>query len=390
MTSQRAYLQSHPWLTFTADLRAASPRLWIMLGECQSMCGRIASVPLRPDTAVRLHRIYLAKGALATTAIEGNTLSENEVLRHLEGKLELPPSRKYLAREIDNIVEASNRMLREISEGVVPDLCPDRIRELNRLALSGLEVDEGVVPGELRFHSALVGRYRGAPAEDCAHLLEKLCAWISGPGFSGGNDLRITNAIIKAALAHLYLSWIHPFGDGNGRTARLVEFRILISSGVPAVSTHLLSNHYNLTRTEYYRQLDRAGKSGDVVPFIQYVVQGFLDGLRQQLEVIRELQREVTWRDYIHEFFRNVTSESDIRRRHLILDLSPGGKPVPLSGIPLVSTRLAQVYATKNERTLLRDLEFLIGAGLVEKGKEGYRAKREVILGFQSDKTERI
>jgi Fic family protein len=87
-------------------------------------------------------------------------------------------------------------------------------------------------------------------------------------------------AILKAVVAHLYLAWIHPFGDGNGRTARLVEFQILLSSGVPSPAAHLLSNHYNQTRSEYYRQLDRASKSGgELAPFIEYGARGFVAGL---------------------------------------------------------------------------------------------------------------
>ena len=56
---------------------------------------------------------------------------------------------------------------------------------------------------------------------------------------------------------------------------------ILVISGVPAPAAHLLSNHYNQTRSEYYRQLGRASQSGgDVLPFITYAVRGFVDGLR--------------------------------------------------------------------------------------------------------------
>jgi hypothetical protein len=82
----------------------------MLLGEARSKCEHIANVPLRPATAEQLHLLYLAKGALATTAIEGNTLSEDEVVRHLQGKLQLPPSKEYLAKEIDNIVAACNRI----------------------------------------------------------------------------------------------------------------------------------------------------------------------------------------------------------------------------------------------------------------------------------------
>jgi hypothetical protein len=79
MTIKKTYSETHPWLTFSVDLSKASPKLWIMLGECQSKCEYISRVPLRPDTARQLQRLYLAKGALSTTAIGGNTLNEEEV-----------------------------------------------------------------------------------------------------------------------------------------------------------------------------------------------------------------------------------------------------------------------------------------------------------------------
>ena len=72
----RTYETTHPWLTFQLDLRKARPQLWMMLGEAQSKCEHIARVPLRPQIAQELHQVYLVKGVLATTAIEGNTLSE--------------------------------------------------------------------------------------------------------------------------------------------------------------------------------------------------------------------------------------------------------------------------------------------------------------------------
>ncbi len=79
-------------------------------------------------------------------------------------------------------------------------------------------------------------------------------------------------------MAHLYIAWIHPFGDGNGRTARFLEVKILLRAGIPTVAAHLLSNHYNATRSAYYRQLQRASASGGyVAPFIQYALQGFID-----------------------------------------------------------------------------------------------------------------
>src|SRR5262249_55582331 len=136
-------------------------------------------------------------------------------------------------------------------------LTVEKIKHYNRLILDGLELQEGVEPGEIRTHSVVVGNYRGAPAADCEQLLSQLCRWLNSDDFRSDDDaqLRAPLAIVKAAVAHLYLAWIHPFGDGNGRTARLLELQILLSSGFAMPTTQLLSNHYNATRGEYYRQL---------------------------------------------------------------------------------------------------------------------------------------
>ena len=82
----RTYLKTHPWLKFNVDLRQLNYTIWTALGEAQSKCEHISGVPLRPTVARELHKLFLAKGVLATTAIEGNTLTESEVLQHLHRK----------------------------------------------------------------------------------------------------------------------------------------------------------------------------------------------------------------------------------------------------------------------------------------------------------------
>ena len=354
-----------------------------MLGECQSKCEHIAKVPLRPDTAWELYQIYLVKGILASAAIEGNTLSEQEARDHLEGKLKLPLSREYLGREISNILDGCNTVLEAISIGEIPPLTVESVKEANRTILKDLDLDENVVVGEIRKHAVGVGRYRGAPPENCEYLLEKLVEWLNGDDFRPSENRGIVYAIIKAVLAHLYLAWIHPFGDGNGRTARLLEFQILLTAGVPAASSHLLSNHYNLTRTQYYRELDRSSKSGsDSLPFLSYAVGGFLDGLKQQIDTIWAQQWDITWRNYVHEHFSDKTSPSHTRRRHLVLDLSLQDEPISALKIPETSARLARAYAKRTHKTLIRDLNEMTQASLIQKTTKGYRANKEIILAF--------
>ncbi len=385
----RTYERTHPWLKFSVNLSQAPPDLWVMLGECQSKCEHISNTPILPQVQADLLQIYLAKGSLATAAIEGNTLSEEEVIQHLEGKLRLPPSKKYLGVEIDNIVNACNTVLDFIRAGrQAPPLIAKEIETINKLMSANLEMDDEVVPGEIRTHSVGVPGYRGAPAEDCEYLLERLCQWLAGPVFDPPENMGVVYAIIKAILAHLYLAWIHPFGDGNGRTARLVELRILMSSGVPHPAAHLLSNHYNQTRSEYYRQLRRASASGgDVLPFMRYAVQGFLDGLRGQLMMIHDQQWLVVWRDLVWGKFGGKGTHAQIRRRRLVFALSRQAAPVPISELPELDPKLMLAYAGKTRKAIARDVNALIDLGLVSKDKSGVRVRTEALLGFQAVKT---
>lgn len=382
------YETTHPWITFHFDANRLSSRAWLLLGEACSKCNHIATAPLRPDVAKRLYQVYLAKGVAATTAIEGNTLSEEEVLRHLEGKLNLPASKAYLQQEIDNVLQASNAIAEQIIKGEQTPLTTERIKNWNRQLLHDLPLEPDVVPGEVRTHSVVVMRYKGAPAADCQELLERLCQWLNAPEFRPTNpENRMVWGILRAILAHLYLAWIHPFGDGNGRTARLMELQILLDAGVPMPASHLLSNFYNQTRTEYYRQLDYASRSGgDVFPFIEYALQGFVDGLKEQLEVVRDYQWEVVWRDLVFRTFSGRSGATEDRRRELALALSTQAKPVTLSQIPELNNRLVLAYHHKTARTIQRDLQELIEMKLARRigsqSNASYEANRERILSF--------
>ncbi|MEX2382538.1 MAG: Fic family protein [Opitutales bacterium] len=381
------YEKSHPWIQYTLSLPSADYLLWLRLGEIASKCEHLAGVPLRPEIARELHEVFLAKGVLATTAIEGNTLNEEQVRQEIQGKLDLPPSQHYLQQEIQNILSVCNDEIKAQlghSENKM-GLCPDLIKTYNARVLYQLEVEEDVVPAQLRTHSVVVGNvYRGAPPQDGEYLLRRLCDWLNGSDFiAPRDDLKVPFALIRAIVAHIYLAWIHPFGDGNGRTARLVEFHILFSSGVPLPAAHLLSDHYNRTRTQYYRELDKASKSnGDLLPFIHYATQGFLDGLRGQLGRIREQQMTVAWENYVHALFRDKkSSATQKRRRDLVLELSNHGW-VRVHDLEELSPKVARMYAAAGDRMLQRDLNALAKMRLIDRLHGKVRARRHIIQAF--------
>src|SRR5437016_4762804 len=378
------YLSFHPWLTFSVDFRHAPVSLWTTLGECHSKCEHIAGVPLRPDVAKILHSVYLAKGIGGTTAIVGNTLSEAEVLKHVEGKLEVPPSKEYLKQEIDNILQEQNRMLDRVAHQKTLPVSVPRLRELNKVVLRGLALEDNVVPGEIRTYSVGVMNYQGAPWNECEYLLSTLCDWLNGKDFEPCAGLSAGHmAILKAIIGHLYIEWIHAFGDGNGRTGRLLEVQILLFSGVPAPACQLLSNHYNQTRKTYLAQLRAASESGgNIIPFIGYALEGFLEGLREQLAYIRKLQMDVAWINFVHEVFGRENTKAAGRQKHLLLDLSEKQGPVDIADIDHLSPRLAKAYAGMNPRTLVRDVEVLEQRQFIVRDGKTIRANTALIAQF--------
>lgn len=385
MDKPRDYETSHPWIRFQLDLKPATWEFWNHVGEAHSKCRHLARTPLPPAMAHDMEQVYLAKGAQASAAIEGNSLNEEQAVAAVEGKLEVPESQEYLKQELDNVIRALADIENEVHQTGRFDISPEGLRELNRRVLDGLELEDHVVPGEFRTQGILVGTvYRGAPAQDCGYLVQAMCDWLNGPDFSpnGGDHAKdFLLAMLKAVIAHVYIAWIHPFGDGNGRTARLVEFGILAAAGVPSVAAHLLSNHYNQTRTSYYRQLEHASKSGgDLIPLLAYAAKGFVEQLQQQLESVHDWILRATWTNYVHSLFTDPTVTAK-RQRDLVLAL-PSDDFIPRAKLTALTPSLAQAYATKKSKTVTRDLNALEQMELIERSPKGIRARREIMLSF--------
>lgn len=81
----------------------------------------------------------------------------------------------------------------------------------------------------------------------------------------------VMHPVLRAALVHLRLVTIHPFGDGNGRLARIAMNRELWASGFP-----LFDIPY-VRRRSYYTALERSQLTKDEVPFVRWFARRYLD-----------------------------------------------------------------------------------------------------------------
>ena len=82
------------------------------------------------------------------------------MLQRLAGQLELPLSKEYLGKEIDNMISAYNGIADRVAEGSPVPLGIETLCQLNRQILEGLDLDPGVEAGKLRHHNVAAGPYR--------------------------------------------------------------------------------------------------------------------------------------------------------------------------------------------------------------------------------------
>lgn len=363
-----AISRTYPWLSFRFDASILSSRVWMLLGEAQSKCRHIAFVPLTPDVMAEMTETHLMQGALASVAIEGNSLSIEDAAAIMRGDDSIPPSKAYQKRELENLRD----LLRSVAARRDGVLCSDWFVEQNKALLAGAPNGAEVKPGVIGVHQMQVGDYIAPPPQASAGLLNDLCVWLTGEAFAPDAEQNaVAWAILKALYAHLYFVWIHPFGDGNGRLARLLEVKILRAAGVNPLCLHLLSNHYNITRTEYYRHLSRARRGNEgLCGFIEYALQGFVDGLREHVDRVMQHVHAVTWENHVYEAFRDKKAPIWKRRRLLLLSLpfgfGPSGfKGVTIADIPRLNSDLFRLYRQISPRALSRDMTALEEMGFL-------------------------
>ncbi|MCY4526724.1 MAG: Fic family protein [Anaerolineaceae bacterium] len=403
----RGYLRSHDFIDFKLDLNQLDWRAWHTLGQVEESLSQLADTLLPPGQERGLHELYLLRGARATIAIEGNTLEEEDIARIATGRDIHPETRgveKYEVSEARNIVALYNHIAQQIFNELEFRVDVETILDYNRRILRGIAIEAGASPGgEFRSHPVTIGKIsgapQGAPQDDVPYLTQRLCDWLY-------HDLRglaalgpLAQGIIRAFLAHLYIAWIHPFADGNGRTARAIELHMLIAANVPDIAAHLPSNFYHRTREEYYQALDQSRAQGPV-PFLQYALRGFAQLLREQRQEISTRQRTNLWETFVQQQFEGRNSELQQRRRTLALALADAlEEPVAMEKIPQLSPAL-RAYYFKKPRILKRDLQALSrmtlrqpdstlgvqapqSAGIVEIREDGVRGRSEVMKVFQ-------
>ncbi len=96
----------------------------------------------------------------------------------------------------------------------------------------------------------------------------------------------------------------------------MAEFYCLVTAGISAAAAHLLSNHCNTLRDQYYKELNVASQNKSPINFINFMVKGFRDGLREQLKSVYEEHKRLVWHDVTEQ---KITGSVPTRQRRIEL-----------------------------------------------------------------------
>ena len=395
-------MSTHDFIKFPPRLEQLPPALWLLMGELEAMLSNLRTMPLQPEEIENLQTLYLAKGVHATTAIEGNPFLEFDVLHQV--RKDWPKSALFEKehQEIDNMVAAFAAVTSDCNGGERPRFSLDLLNQYHRLIMRGLESAE-VHAGALRRHSVTVGRYLAPPAGDCERLLDELCAWLNTEDDPPAGHARYKRAwtVVKAIAAHVYFAWIHPYADGNGRLARLIEYAVLMRAGIPDCAAHLPSYAYWHSRQRYYRELQdshgdyRAGAyhRGDLTGFILYALEVFRDELDALDTKVKSIQMAAFLRDRIRSYFPSILTVAQQRRLRLALDLTLQFPDAPMTQLDIwenLDFMPTGEFEFSNIQ-LDRDLTALVKMGILIDKHLGYVTNPKILhdlVGFSGVKAD--
>jgi Fic family protein len=294
-------------------VRYQLPKRWIeydlqtvtvALIEAKAAVRALQTMPYQRSWVEKLQELQLKREVAGTSRIEGAEFTERE----LDEAIRPGATVEELITRSQRQAHAAMQTYRWLST-----LAPDRplqlelIREIHSRLVTGCD-DDHCPPGVLRGrdHNVTFGipRHRGVeggPA--CVEALTRLLAAFQG-------EFRAHDPLIQALALHYHLAAMHPFLDGNGRTARASEALVLQRAGLTDRAFIAMSNYYYDEKAGYLRVLSETRALGhDLTPFLVFG----LTGIRQQCEAltaeIRRQMQKALFRDTMYSLFNRLQTK---------------------------------------------------------------------------------
>jgi len=232
-----------------------------LVAQISESIGRLTALTQIQD-GLKLRKANRIRTIQGSLAIEGNTLSEEQITAILNGKPVIAPPKEV--QEVRNAIKAYEEF-QQWQPSSELDLL-----QAHQILMTGL-IDEvgqfrnggvGVMSGDRVVHMA-------PPANQVSRLMNDLLQWL---------DQSDEHPLIKSSVFHYEFEFIHPFTDGNGRMGRLWQTLLLsrwnsIFANIP-VESLIYQN-----QKAYYDALQVSTDKADSAPFIEFILQMILDAI---------------------------------------------------------------------------------------------------------------
>jgi cell filamentation protein, protein adenylyltransferase len=265
-------------------------KLLLTMREIGEAIGEIKSFGMTKKTLARLELEARELSSYASTSIEGNPLPLTDVKKLLK-------TRKEYVRDTEREVLNYNKALQALYTSVHSGKFTLNLKTLEK---TQKQVVEGLMDnpddcGHIRQAPVVIRNPRKIDeivfippdAKDVAALLNELNNFVN-------THLGKIDSIILAGLFHRQYVIIHPFMDGNGRTARLLTTAIMGKAGLDLFEIFSFENYYNQNITRYFKAVGLEGDyyelkdSVDFTHWLEYFADGILDELRRIRKTLPE------------------------------------------------------------------------------------------------------
>ncbi len=262
------------------------------------MLGRYEGLaqPLPPLKLRRENRIKTIHGSCA---IEGNTLSFEQVSAIFDNKPVIGPKRDIV--EVENAIRAYNRIheYEPLSEASILAAHLDMMQGLLPDAGQWRQGSVGVVKGNEVIHMA-------PPPKRVPKLMQDLFDWLRA-------DKKL-DPLVESAIFHYEFEFIHPFSDGNGRIGRLWQHLLLVNDH--SIFAYMpMESVIHDRQQEYYAALQTSTKTGSIESFIQFSLETIRDAIKPLVNSIKPAKLRP--RDRLKLFYRANGNRPFVRRDYL-------------------------------------------------------------------------
>ena len=273
------------------------------LMEAKAAVLSLTTILYQRDWIEALQQIQLKREVAGTSRIEGAEFTERELEEALKDK----ETAEQLFTRSQRQARAAVRAYRWIA--TLPDdypVDPDLIFHIHRLIVTGAD-DDHCPPGRLRASDQNVTfgapRHRGADGGDeCRQALAALCEAID-------REFRAHDPLLQALALHYHIGAMHPFLDGNGRTARALEAIMLRRAGLKDPLFIAMSNYYYDEKPTYLTSLSRVReRQHDLTEFLVFGLRGIVIQCHRLFNEIRTQVSKALFRNLMYDLFSRLES----------------------------------------------------------------------------------